>query len=146
MQRPDPDAVKESLAEGCANPKFRKILGLMDLVDSKYDFFEKYPHVDRGMEIKILSVDPEYRGRGIAHGLTRISMDYLRENHIPVMFVLCTSHFSARVMMKLNFECEFVLPFTEYLKDGVQVLKPDPPHLQAEIMIKWTSDPPSSNK
>lgn len=138
MHRPAPDAVRSSAAEGCEHAKFKKVLGLMDLVDSRYDFFAEYPDVDVALEGKILSVDPQYRGKGIANVLTRMTLDHMADNSIPIMFVMCSSHFSAQLLKKkFQFEHVFTLPYSEYLdEDGNQVLQPDAPHTQAEILIK----------
>jgi hypothetical protein len=44
--------------------------------------------------------------------------------------------FAARVLEKLDFEEVYCLPFSEYLVDGEQVLKPVEPHVAAKILIK----------
>lgn len=138
MKRPDPDAIAEPAAASCQHPKFKKILGLMDLLETKFNIFDLYPEVDVAIDGKIISVDSAYRGKGIANVLTRMSLDYMRENRIPLMHVLCTSHFSAQLMKKLHFESVYVLPLAEYVDgNGDQVLKPDLPHVQAEVLVKW---------
>ena len=109
----------------------------MDCIESKFSVFDVFPEVDVVLDGKILSVDSSYRGKGIANELTRLTLEYMRDNQIPLMNVLCSSHFSAQLMKKLNFESVFVMPFSEYVDDnGDQVLKPDHPHVQAEVMIK----------
>lgn len=109
----------------------------MDLIETKFNVFDRFPGVDLAIDGKILSVDPTYRGKGIANELTRMTLDYMRQEGIPLMNVLCTSHFSAQLMKKLSFESVYVFPLSDYMDaDGVQVLKPDLPHVQAEVMIK----------
>lgn len=137
MRRPPPDYVPEPAAPSCEHAKFKKILGLMDLVETKFSVFDLFPEVEVALDGKILSVDSTYRGKGIANELTRLTLDYMRENKITLMNVMCTSHFSAQLMKKLNFESVFVLPLSEYKDaDGVQILQPDLPHVQAEVFIK----------
>lgn len=106
----------------------------MDLIDSKYDAFQRYPDIDCYIDGKIWSVDPRYRGHGIAGQLTEKTLEYMRENHFQIYQVLCTSHFSARVCEKMNFTEVFSLSFTEYLdENGEQVLNPEKPHVAARI-------------
>lgn len=137
MNRPPVDAVPEPAAPSCEHPKFRKILGLMDLIETKFNVFDLFPGVDVALDGKIVSVDSAYRGKGIANELTRMTLDYMRANRISLMNVLCTSHFSAQLMKKLKFDSVFVMPLSDYMDaDGVQVLKPDLPHVQAEVLIK----------
>lgn len=137
LKRPSPDAVIEPAAPSCEHAKFRKVLGLMDMIETRFSVFDRFPEVEMAIDGKILSVDPTYRGKGIANELTRMTLDYMRENRIPLMHVLCSSHYSAQLMKKLQFESVFVMPLADYLDaDGVQVLQPDLPHVQAEVMIK----------
>lgn len=109
----------------------------MDLIDTKFNIFELYPDIDKFVDGKILSVDPKYRGLGIAGQLTDKTIEYMKQNQIKIFHVLCTSHFSARVCEKLDFKEVFQLPFTLYLDDeGKQVLNPQKPHVAARIFTK----------
>lgn len=112
-------------------------MGLMDLIDSKFDIFALYPDIERFVDGKILSVDPKYRGCGIAGVLTDKTIEFMREQHIEIFHVLCTSHFSARVCEKLDFTEVFQLPFTDYVdENGKQVITPEKPHVAARIFTK----------
>lgn len=109
----------------------------MDLIDSKFDIFALYPEIESFVDGKILSVDPKYRGKNIAGKLTDKTMDYLRDNNIQIFHILCTSHYSARVCEKMDFNEVFSLPYTEYVDgDGNQVLCPQKPHVAARIFTK----------
>lgn len=112
----------------------------MDLLDSKFDIFALYPDIDSFVDGKILSVDPKYRGHGIAGELTNKTIEYLKENHIEIFHILCTSHFSARVCEKMGFNEVFHLPFTDYVDcDGKQILCPEKPHVAARIFTMKVS-------
>lgn len=52
--------------EECKNEKFAKILSLLECVEKEVDIFNKYPEVDKLMILKIISVDSNCRGKGIA--------------------------------------------------------------------------------
>ena len=132
-----PDAESCSLASKTDHEKFKKIMGLMDVIDSKFDIFALYPDIKNFVDGKILSVNPKYRGHGIAGILTDKTIEFMKENQIKIFHVLCTSHYSARVCEKMDFTEVFQLPFTEYLDaDGKQVLNPDKPHVAARIFTK----------
>jgi len=108
----------------------------MDLIDSKFDPFALYPDIDCFIDGKILSVDPKYRGLGIAGQLTDMTIDFMKQHNIRIFHVLCTSHFSARVLEKMNFNEVFRLPYSDYVVDGQQVLCPAPPHVAARVFTK----------
>lgn len=108
----------------------------MDYIDSKFNIFDLYPNYDTVLDGKILSVNSDYRGMGIAGRLTEKTLEYMRENSIPLMHVLCTSHFSARVLEKLDFKEVFQMPYKEYKVDGEIVFKPELPHTAAKILVK----------
>lgn len=113
----------------------------MDLIDSKFDIFALYPEIESFVDGKILSVDPKYRGYGIAGKLTEKTMDFLRDRRIQIFHILCSSHYSARVCEKMNFKEVFYMPFTEYVNaDGEQVLSPEKPHVAARIFTKKVFD------
>ncbi|XP_055376448.1 arylalkylamine N-acetyltransferase 1-like isoform X2 [Condylostylus longicornis] len=136
LKKPDPNAEPISLAEKCAHKKFKIIMSLMDYIDSKFNIFDLYPNADTILDGKIVSVDDEYRGCGIAGQLTEATLDYLKQNNIPVMHVMCSSHFSARVMEKLGFHEVYSLDYNDFLINGEVVLKPEPPHKSCRILVK----------
>lgn len=55
--------------EECSNPKFKKILNLLSVVSKQSDVFGQFPNCDKLMDIRIISVDDNYRGKGLAKGL-----------------------------------------------------------------------------
>jgi len=136
MKRPAKDAVPEKSAETCEHPKFKKILSLMDFIEANYNIFDAYPNTDVILDGKVLSVNTNYRGLGIAGQLTEATLGYMRANNIPVMHVLCTSQYSARVMEKLGFNEVYSLKFEEFKVNGKVVLTPALPHVAARILIK----------
>jgi arylalkylamine N-acetyltransferase len=112
-------------------------MGLMDLIDSKYDTFVQFPEIDAFVDGKILAVDPECRGMGIAGHLTSKTIEYMKANNLEIFQMLCSSHFSARVCEKLGFSEIFSLKFTEYVDDkNCQILNPEKPHVAARIFVQ----------
>uniref|UniRef100_A0AAG5DRM4 aralkylamine N-acetyltransferase n=2 Tax=Anopheles atroparvus TaxID=41427 RepID=A0AAG5DRM4_ANOAO len=137
IMKPQPgDEPPAKLADNCLHPKFRKIMALMDHVDEQFDIFELYPDIDRFLDCKIISVDTRYRGMGIAGMLTDRTLDYATRNGIKLLHVLCSSHFSARVMEKMDFSEVYRLPYADYRVDGEQVFDPEQPHVALRILTK----------
>lgn len=137
INRPkETDEPPAKLADVCAHPKFKKIMALMDHVDENFNIFDLYQDVDRLLDIKIMSVDSNYRGLGIAGKLTDRTMQYVKDNNIKLVHVLCSSHFSARVMEKMDFQEVYNLPYQDYLVNGEQVFDPAKPHVAVRILTK----------
>ncbi|XP_053676578.1 arylalkylamine N-acetyltransferase 1-like isoform X2 [Anopheles nili] len=137
IMKPQPgDEPPAKLATNCLHPKFKKIMALMDYVDEQFDIFDLYSDIDRFLDCKIISVDTRYRGLGIAGMLTDYTLDYASRNGIKLIHVLCSSHFSARVMEKMDFSEVYRLPYADYKIDGEQVFDPEKPHVALRILTK----------
>lgn len=54
--------------------KFNDITTLLDKVEQEADVFQKFPDVDRIMDIKIISVDESFRGQGVCKALINKTM------------------------------------------------------------------------
>ena len=59
----------EADADVCPNPKFRKILQFLAFVDRRADVFGKFPEISKLLEIHMVAVDGNWRGKGIATAL-----------------------------------------------------------------------------
>ncbi|EDW53938.1 GM18311 [Drosophila sechellia] len=80
---------------------------------------------------------PNYQGTGhLKVVLTERAYEYMRENGINVYHVLCSSHYSARVMEKLGFHEVFSMQFADYKPEGEVVFKPAAPHVGMRVMAK----------
>lgn len=55
--------------EECPNPKFAKIVNLLETVEKNVDIFSRFVDVNKIICVKILSVDGSWRGRGVAKEL-----------------------------------------------------------------------------
>ncbi|XP_075232597.1 arylalkylamine N-acetyltransferase 1-like isoform X1 [Lycorma delicatula] len=115
--------------EECSNPKFKKILNLLSVVGKQSDVFGQFPNIDKVLEVRILSVDDNYRGKGIAKSLIERSKSLGQEIGIPMIRVDCTSAFSAMAVAHLGFQCIYTLQYAEYLdNNGEPIFNPPPPH------------------
>lgn len=68
-----PEEGEPEYITNCKNPKFRKILRLLHHVDRTVDIPSKYPK-KKVLEIRIISVDSNWRGRGVAGALIEKTM------------------------------------------------------------------------
>lgn len=108
----------------------------MDHVEETFKIFDLYPNEDVILDGKILSVDSNYRGLGIAGRLTERAYEYMRSNKISVYHVICSSQYSARVMEKLGFHEVYKLNYADYKVDGETVFKPAQPHVAIRVLVK----------
>ncbi|XP_044727986.1 arylalkylamine N-acetyltransferase 1-like isoform X2 [Chrysoperla carnea] len=124
-------------SEECKNPKFKKILKLLYTIDKQSDVFGQFPDVSSTIDVKIISVDNACRGRGIAKALIDRTREFGAENGHAMIRVDCTSHFSAKAVARLGFECVYILKYSEYLgPDGKPVFTPEPPHNEVKVFVQ----------
>lgn len=107
----------------------------MEYIDDQFSLFDLYPNIESYLDAKILSVNSNYRGCGIAGKLMERTMQHMRENNLNVVHVLCSSHFSARVCEKMNFKKVYELPFVDYVIDGENPIQPAAPHRAVKILV-----------
>ncbi|XP_067629663.1 arylalkylamine N-acetyltransferase 1 isoform X2 [Eurosta solidaginis] len=136
LRRPPPNTEPVKAADSCQHAKFKKILSLFDRIEEHFNIFDLYPDCDVILDGKILSVNTDYRGLGIAGKLTESTLEYMKEHNIPVMHVLCSSHYSARVMEKLGFHEVYRLNYADYKVNGEAVLRPAEPHVAVRSLVK----------
>lgn len=129
MRREDSMNDSNDNSKDCPNPKFKKILDLLTTVGRESDIFKQFPDVDKVIDIRIVSVDDSCRGQGIAKALLDKTKVLAKDLGYPMVRVDCTSHFSAKAVARLGFQCVYTLPYSEHLsKDGEPVFTPEPPH------------------
>ncbi|XP_067011555.2 arylalkylamine N-acetyltransferase 1 isoform X1 [Anabrus simplex] len=126
----------EANADACPNSKFRKILKLLATVEKRADLFNRFPDVDKLMEVRVLSVDGAHRGRGIATALLNKTREMAEENSLKMLRADCTSKFSARAMIRLGAHCAFEMPYVTYCDEsGKPIFTPDSPHIAVGTYI-----------
>lgn len=134
--QPKADHQHCSSSKECNHQKFKKILALLEFVDTQFNLFEIYPDIDRYLDGKFLSVNSNYRGQGIAGKLLQRTMDYMLEHNIPIMSVVCSSYYSARVCEKLDYKEVYQLRYADYVVDGENPLLPAEPHTSVKALVK----------
>lgn len=113
--------------------QMEKIGGFLDYAKS---IVEPMMKSDVYLEGVIMSVLPGYGGQGIGKRLLHAVEEMAVEMGLPLIYVGCTSEYSARVVAKCGFQEVYHLRYDAYLKEGVQVFDPRPPHDTFRAYIK----------
>jgi len=118
------------------NTKFKIITTFLDKVEREANVFKKYPNVDRIMDIKIISVDKSFRGLGVCKALFDKTIEVSKEKECPIIYVECSSHFSAKAAERLGFTCIYTLYFQDYVNENGEVIfKTNPPHNASKVYV-----------
>lgn len=117
-------------------PMDEKMGKISDLLDYAKSMVESIIQQNEYMDGMIMSVLTGYGGQGIATRLLNAVEGLTREMKLKVIYVGCTSKYSALVMAKSGYEEVYSFRYDQYIKDGVQVFKPEPPHDTMSAYIK----------
>ncbi|XP_022182153.1 dopamine N-acetyltransferase-like [Myzus persicae] len=116
--------------------KYNDIMVVLDKAGRETNVFGQYPNVDRMMELKIITVNEEYRGLGICKALINKSKELALELGYQIMYVECSSHFTAKAVESCGFQCIYSLRYLDYVnKQGEVVFKTKPPHKFLKIHV-----------
>ncbi|XP_034239246.1 dopamine N-acetyltransferase [Thrips palmi] len=122
--------------EGQANTKFRHIVRLLDEADAQADVFGRFPDVDAYVDIKILSVHPDYRGKGIAKQLIDQSRELTRAQGMSMVRCVCTSFYTHKAVARLGFQHVHTMPYKSFVDEqGRVVFDTEPPHDNVETYV-----------
>ncbi|XP_025198944.1 dopamine N-acetyltransferase-like [Melanaphis sacchari] len=136
MHREDGEKNNESEEDIKDNTKFSVITTFLDKVEREADVFKKYPSIDRVMDIKIISVDESFRGQGVCKALIDKTIELALENKCPMVYIECSSYFSAKAAERLGFECIYTSYFRDYLdENGKVIFKTLPPHDSSKVYV-----------
>lgn len=62
--------------------------------------------------------------------------EYALEMGCQMIYVECTSHFSAKAVERLGFQCIYSLAYTDYVNEqGEMVFKTQSPHRGAKVYV-----------
>lgn len=62
-----------------------------------------------------------------------VCRELARELGCGLMTADCTSHFTAKALKKLGFDCIYTLNYADYKVNGEVVFKPEPPHAAVTV-------------
>ncbi|XP_045480542.1 arylalkylamine N-acetyltransferase 1-like [Harmonia axyridis] len=122
--------------------EFHRLMGLLLRHNSDAQLFRKY-NVEKIFELRILSVDSDYRGRGLGQELVKRSEELAREHGFTVLKVDATSFFTQKILEKFGFETVKTVVYHDYRDaDGKYIYNTPPPHDTYKIMTKVLSNEP----
>jgi len=87
------------------------------------------------MNIRVISVHPEWRNKKVGRALIERSCEIAEMNGFNQIRSICTSEYSAKTFEKLGFHCVQAINYEDYKENGKIVFKPDPPHTHIKAMI-----------
>ncbi|VVC43653.1 Hypothetical protein CINCED_3A025131 [Cinara cedri] len=136
MHRDDVEEDDDDVGTCNENSKFKEIAMLLDKIKREADVFTHYPTVDRILEIKIVTVNEAYRGQGVCKALVDKTKELALEKGCKMIYVECTSHFSAKAVERLGFKCIYSLDYADYANEqGEIVFKTQSPHKHAKVFV-----------
>ncbi|XP_050433447.1 arylalkylamine N-acetyltransferase 1-like isoform X2 [Adelges cooleyi] len=116
--------------------KFKDIIVLLDKIKREADVFKLYPHVKRILEIKIVTVNDANRGQGVCKALIDKTKELAKELDCQMIYVECTSHYSAKAVTRLGFKSIHSLEYQKHLNgQGEVVFETNLPHDRAEVFV-----------
>jgi len=119
--------------ESSKDERFKKIFSLLYNQNLTVDFFKEFD-VDRVFEYRILSVDSNYRGQGLAKKLIQKSEDIARKYHCRIVKGDATAVGSLKICLSLG-----LTPITEILYTETDI-PVSPPHEKLVILYKMLND------
>ena len=121
------------------DPPYNIILEFYNKIENSVDIWKK-TGVHSAMCIWHLAVDPAVNGRGIGRSLMEASRHLARSEGYPLLYIECTSYYSAKIARAIGMQCVFSLPYAEYKdKDGYPVFTPPQPHTDFAVFVQKLS-------
>lgn len=116
--------------------KFNDIMVFLDKAGRDINVFGQFPNIDRIMELKIIAVHEAYRGQGVCKALIDKSKELALELGYQMIYVECTSHFTAKAVERFGFQCIYSFSYSDYVnKQGKVVFKTQPPHEYFKVHV-----------
>jgi arylalkylamine N-acetyltransferase len=121
------------------DPNYSKIASFLEEVEARADIWKK-SDAHRAILIYVLAVDAASVGRGIGRALMETTRDKAQCEGYQSICIVCSSHFSAKIARRMDMECVYSLPYSEYKdEDGNPVFKPSHPHTEMAVFMQKLS-------
>ncbi|XP_070171547.1 arylalkylamine N-acetyltransferase 1 isoform X1 [Polyergus mexicanus] len=132
---PPPDEEPEYI-KSCKNPKFKKILKLLHHIDKRVNVDGQFQDLNV-LEIKIISVDINWRGKGVAKALIGKAIEIAKEQGFHYARADCSSSFSGKLCARIGFDAIYKLDYNDYVdEEGKPIFSPASPHTAVVSYIK----------
>ncbi|KYN39137.1 hypothetical protein ALC56_06563 [Trachymyrmex septentrionalis] len=120
----------------CKNAKFKKILRLLHHLDKSVNMGGRFRDLNI-LEVRIISVDTNWRGRGVGTILMGKTAEMAKEQGYHYLRADCTSVFSAKMCERLGYEQIYKINYKDYVdEDGKPIFSPVSPHVAAVSYVK----------
>lgn len=120
----------------CKNAKFKKILKLLHQLDKGVIVGGQFRD-SNVLEIRIVSVDTNWRGKGVAKALIEKIEEIAKQQGFHYLRADCTSFFSSKICERLGFEQIYKLNYSDYVdENGKPIFSPASPHVEALTYAK----------
>lgn len=120
----------------CDDEKFKKIFIFLLEQNVKHNLFKQF-NLNAIFEIRILSVDGNYRGHGIGRNLMIKSEKLAIEKNFKLIKSDATSLFTQKLCTSLGYKTISEMRFDEYKNDNNEIIfNVEPPHVSTKIVIK----------
>ncbi|XP_011302865.1 dopamine N-acetyltransferase-like [Fopius arisanus] len=138
-----PDELRE--AANCADNKdVARLLRFCAKIAEAPDPWKTH-HTNKVFECAHMTVDPQYRGKGIGTKLVSDSWMLARDLGSRVFRMDCTSKFTAKTAQKIGLEYVMSIPFSSYVECDEFVFKNiKKPHDSVDIYLGFPSKPKQS--
>ncbi|GAB1866855.1 N-acetyltransferase domain-containing protein [Camponotus japonicus] len=132
---PPPEEEPEYI-ESCKNAKFKKILRLLHYVDKNVNVSGRFQDLNV-LEIKIISVNTNWRGKGVAKALIEKTLEIAKEQGFHYVRADCSSLFSGKLCERIGFDTIYKLNYSDYVdEEGKPIFSPSSPHTAVVSYIK----------
>lgn len=115
--------------------KFRRLCTFLSRIDELINIFDLYPSIMFYLDGCMLSVDQNWRRRGIASKLMAKWIDVAKEKGADLVKVVASSEWTSALCLKMGFKVIVERRFSEIKIDGQAVLVPEP-HKSERVFIK----------
>lgn len=132
-----PNRIDEEISKLPVEEGMQKMGDLIDYTKTFVDriIFDEFKKSEY-LEGQMVSVKESHGGRGIAKMLTEAILGLAMELKIDLVYVGCTSEYTAKAVAKLGFQEIFTMPYSDYKVNNEQVFHPKAPHTAFRGCIK----------
>jgi len=136
FDRAEIDVSREEVIESCIDKKFVPIASILHEVQIKgrQIFYEK--NIETAFDLKMLAVDPDTRGLGLAREMIQRSVDLARCLGYKMCKTEATGDYSRKAFIKAGFEVVAECDYKDFTVEGEKVFRDITGHKGVALLIK----------
>ncbi|KAJ9582975.1 hypothetical protein L9F63_022679 [Diploptera punctata] len=109
---------------------YTKVANFIDKVENSLGLWD-VTGADDSLYLHILAVLPTASGKGIGKELVKRSIETAESKGYPLIWIMCSSHYSAKICCSLGMECIHRLSYKDNKnEEGVPAFLPAEPHTE----------------